>query len=161
MPISAHGSRPSGPRPTPKPAGFTLIELLVVMAMLAIATATISLALRDPSAAQLEREAERLTALFETARAEARAASLPVFWAPLADSSGDHFRFHGLPEPLQLPRRWLGTPVAVEILGARAITLGPEPLIGAQRLRLRLGEQRLLLGTDGLSPFAPIAEPSS
>jgi general secretion pathway protein H len=134
--------------------GFTLIELLVVVALIAIATATVSLALRDPAAAQLEREAERLTALFEAARAESRAAGLAVHWAPLREAGdGDQFRFDGLPARIQLPRRWLGAPVAVEIMGAARVRLGPEPVIGAQRVRLRLGDQRLLLSTDGLAPF--------
>jgi general secretion pathway protein H len=37
---------------------------------------------------------------------------------------------------------------------AAAVMLGPEPLIGAQRVVLRLGEQRVDLVTDGLRPFA-------
>lgn len=140
--------------------GFTLIELLVVVALIAIAAATVSLGLRDPAAAQLEREGERLAALFESARAEARAAGLLVRWRPVADnSSGAQFRFEGLPARMALPSRWLGEPVAVEILGgAGAVVLGPEPVIGAQRLRLSLGSQSLTLATDGLSPFAPVHE---
>ena len=153
MPTLAHGS---------KHTGFTLIELLVVVALIAIATATVSLALRDPAAAQLEREAERLAALFETARAESRAAGLDVQWAPVRDTTTDQFRFVGLPSRIKLPTRWLGESVAVELMaGARAVRLGPEPLIGAQRLQLRLGDQRILLATDGLSPFevSTAAEP--
>ena len=138
--------------------GFTLIELLVVVSLVAISAATITLALRDPAAAQLDREAERLAALFETARAESRAAGLNVQWAPVradsGDQTGDQFRFMGLPRQIVLPRRWLGEPPTVEIGGgALSIKLGPEPLIGAQQLQLRLGDQRLLLTTDGLSPF--------
>ena len=134
-------------------AGFTLIELLVVVALIAIATAMVSLSLRDPAATQLEREAERLAALLETARTEARAAGLLVQWMPVHDDSGDQFRFQGLPERIVLPRRWLGDPVAVEIQGARSVTLGPEPMIGAQRLVLFLGQSRMLIATDGLGPF--------
>ena len=60
----------------------------------------------------------------------------------------------GLPRQIVLPRRWLGEPLAVEIAGsALFIKLGPEPLIGAQQLQLRLGSQRIVLATDGLSPF--------
>jgi len=33
------------------------------------------------------------------------------------------------------------------------VVLGPEPLIGAQRIVLRLGDQRLTLATDGIGPF--------
>jgi len=134
--------------------GFSLIELLVVVAMIAIAAATVSLSLRDPAAAQLEREAERLVALFETARAESRAAGLNVQWTPVElAGSADQFRFVGLPTRIQLPRRWLGEAVNVEIANAHSVRLGPEPMIGAQQLRLRLGSQQLTLSTDGLAPF--------
>ena len=34
--------------------------------------------------------------------------------------------------------------------------LGPEPVIGAQSVILRLGDRQLVVSTDGLSPFAPI-----
>lgn len=138
--------------------GFTLIELMVVMTLVAIATAAITLALRDPTAAQLEREGERLAALLESARAEARVAGLPVVWAPTPDSDAAHFRFLGLPQRIQLPNRWLGEPPSVEIAGATQLTLGPEPMVGAQRLTLRLGRERLSIATDGLGPFAVVQD---
>lgn len=134
-------------------AGFTLIELLVVVTLIAIASATISLALRDPAELQLQREAQRLIALLETARAESRASGLAVRWLPKGLKTGDDFRFEGLPASIQLPQRWLGAPVAVEVENARGLVLGPEPLIPAQRLRLQLGSQSLLIATDGLAPF--------
>ena len=43
--------------------GFTLLELLVVLAIVAIASAGVSFALRDAAGAPLEREAQRLAAL--------------------------------------------------------------------------------------------------
>ena len=138
-------------------AGFTLIELLVVVALIAITSATISLALRDPAELQLQREAQRLAALLETARAESRASGLAVRWVPKGAKTGEDFQFTGLPRTIQLPSRWLGEPVAVLIENASAadpgLSLGPEPVIPAQRLRLQLGSQRLVLGTDGLSAF--------
>jgi len=137
--------------------GFTLVELLVVVALLAITSATVSLALRDPAELQLEREAQRLAALLEAARAESRASGLAVRWIPKAVKTGDDFRFEGLPRTIQLPARWLGDPVAVSIqntnLANPAVVLGPEPVIPAQRLVLQLGNQRMVLGTDGLSAF--------
>jgi general secretion pathway protein H len=148
--------------PGSKPHGFTLIELLVVVALIAITSATVSLALRDPTELQLQREAQRLAALLETARAESRASGLTVRWIPKGLNNGDDFRFEGLPRTIQLPRRWLGDPVAVQIENATAanpgLTLGPEPIIPAQRLRLQLGNQRLVLGTDGLAAF-DVVEP--
>jgi general secretion pathway protein H len=138
-------------------AGFTLIELLVVVALIAISSATISLALRDPLELQLQREAQRLAALLETARAESRASGLAVRWVPKGVNNGDDFHFTGLPRAIKLPTRWLGDPVAVTIPTATAanpgLILGPEPVIPAQRLRLQLGNQSLVLGTDGLAAF--------
>lgn len=143
--------------PGSKPRGFTLIELLVVVALIAITSATISLALRDPAELQLQREAQRLAALLEAARAESRASGLTVRWIPKGLKSGDDFRFEGLPRSIQLPTRWLGEPVAVTIDNASAanpgLILGPEPVIPAQRLRLQLGDQSLVLGSDGLAAF--------
>ncbi|MDC8785462.1 pilus assembly FimT family protein [Roseateles koreensis] len=139
--------------------GFTLIELLVVVALIAIATATVSLALRDPAANQLEREGERLVALFETARVESRTAGVMVQWAPVQASNNngsdndEQFRFIGLPGRVELPHRWLGQPLSVEIANGASVRLGPEPMIGAQQVRLHLGSQQITLATDGLSPF--------
>ncbi len=141
------------PRLGPRAAGFTLIEVLVVVTLIAIASATISLALRDPQELQLQRESQRLIALLETARAESRASGLSVRWLPQSNKPGEDFRFEGLPRSIQLPTRWLAEPVAVQIENARGLLLGPEPLIPAQRLRLQLGGQRLLVATDGLAPF--------
>jgi general secretion pathway protein H len=149
--------RTSAPGNERRSLGFTLIELLIVLAIVAISVATVSLALRDPVDAQLEREAERLAALMEMARADARADGLAVTWAPLpADQQGDgsQFRFAGLPQGLPMPSRWLGDPVQVQILGANRVQLGPEPFIGAQRIVLSLGERRRVLATDGLAPFS-------
>jgi general secretion pathway protein H len=141
-------------------AGFTLVELLVVLLLIAISAGLISLALRDPEASRLEQEGARLAALLEAGRAEARALGLPVRFE-LAGNPAEGFRFVGLPPQIQLPRRWLNEELHAEILGARALLLGPEPLIGPQRISLRLGDQRLELATDGLGPFAPVAAPAT
>lgn len=130
---------------------------MVVVALVALATGLVSLALRDPHARQLEREAARLVALLESARTEARASSLDAHWLPQrrADPAeeGPDFRFAGLPAGLALPTRWLDREVWAEVIGARMVRLGPEPLIGAQRIVLHLGDQRVVLATDGLGPF--------
>ena len=166
MPRSAPGSdrhRPLtalGGRAARGAAGFTLIELMVVIAIIAIAAGVASLAVRDPADTQLEREAARLSALLEAARAEARTLGLAVVWAP-ATPAGEQagqepFRFIGLPASSTLPTRWLVSGVTAEVQGATSIVLGPEPLIGAQRVVLRLEQQRLALATDGLGPFAVV-----
>ena len=137
-----------------RPKGFTLIELLMVVVLIALASAVVSLSLRDPAATRLEHEGARLVALLEAARTEARAAGLTASWEPRAEQEGaEGFRFVGLPASSELPTRWLATGVTAEVPGARAVLLGPEPLIGAQRIVLHLDEQSLTLTTDGLGPF--------
>ena len=151
------------PRPAParqhrftnlQHAGFTLLELLVVIAIIAVATAGVSLSLRDSSQTALEREAQRLAVLFESARAQSRASGTAVIWRPTVDG----FRFEGL-RPDALPTRWLeaGTRARANV----AIQLGPEPIIGAQAVDIVAGGQGdtqparvLRIATDGLRPFA-------
>jgi general secretion pathway protein H len=134
--------------------GFTLIEIIIVVAIIAIATAVASLALRDPAESKLEQEAARLASLLESARAEARASGIAARWEPLAEQSdGSGFRFVGLPPGQPLPTHWMEPGTSAQVIGARAVVLGPEPLIGAQRIVLRLGDHRLTLATDGIGPF--------
>ena len=71
-----------------------------------------------------------------------------------------HFQFVGLPKALALPGRWLDTRVAAQVVGARALVLGPEAILPAQRIVLSLGERRLELVSDGLGPFT-VAEPAA
>lgn len=137
--------------------GFTLIELMVVVALIAVASAVAVVALRDPSATQLEREGARLSALLEAARVEARVAGVAVLWVP--GNAKEGFRFVGLPTSLALPTQWLDPDVSAEIRSdqgvlARTAVLGPEPVIGAQRIVLRLASQRLTIATDGIGPFS-------
>lgn len=134
--------------------GFTMVELIIVVALVAIAAGVVSLALRDPTQARLENEAARLAALLEGARAESRASGVAVRWQPLRANDAQHFRFDGLGASTQLPTHWLDAQVSAEVLGADAVQLGPEPLIGAQTIVLRLADNRLELRTDGLGPFS-------
>ena len=153
----ALGSSP----PRAAQAGFTLIELLMVVALIAIASAVASLALRDPASTQLDHEAVRLVALLEGARAEARAAGLAVYWHAESGAKSEEansFRFVGLPGEERRPTRWLNDAVSAEIVGAKAVQLGPEPVIGAQRIVLRLQTRQVALVTDGLSPFTVTSE---
>lgn len=137
---------------------------MVVVALIAVASAVTVLSLRDPSSTQLEREGARLAALLEAARVEARAAGIAVSWVPgTAENSG--FRFVGLPATLALPTQWLDSGVRAEVRAeqgpARAAVLGPEPVIGPQRIVLQLDSQRLTLATDGLGPFTRVDDDAS
>ncbi len=157
MRTSAPGSEPgAGAARRPRAAGFTLIELLVVVAIVAIATAGVAFALRDSGSTRLGREADRLSALFEAARAQSRASGVPVAWQPVAGG----FRFTGLPGGDQ-PQRWLDEATVVAAGPAR-IVLGPEPVIAPQALVLASGTapgRSLRIATDGVRPFTVEAAP--
>lgn len=62
--------------------GLTLLELLVVLAIIGFAMAGVSLSLRDSSQTQIEREAQRLVAVLEAARAQSRTSGIALIWQP-------------------------------------------------------------------------------
>ncbi|MEO7953144.1 MAG: prepilin-type N-terminal cleavage/methylation domain-containing protein [Polaromonas sp.] len=135
--------------------GFTLIELLVVVAIMAVATAGVSLSLRDTSGTALEREAQRLAVLLESARAQSRMSAIPVRWR----STATGFAFDGLANS-SLPTQWLSPDV--QAAGMPVVTLGPEPVIGPQQITLvsiSKPENSLTLASDGVRPFSVKAEP--
>jgi general secretion pathway protein H len=130
--------------------GFTLLELLVVVAIMAIASAGVSFALRDSQATQLEREAQRLAALLESGRAQSRSSGIPVRWYPTPGG----FRFDGVPAKA-LPDHWLSE--TTQVRGTAALQLGPEPIIGRQEVVIEssaMPGRSLMVATDGLRPFA-------
>ena len=137
-------------------AGFTLIELLVVVALIAIATATLSLALRDPAESQLRREADRLTALLEAARAESRAPGWPCVGARQAPSPASTSASRACRAASSCPAAGSATRWPSASTTRACSSLGRSPLIPPQRLTLQLGRQRVLLASDGLSPFEVI-----
>ena len=149
MPTSAAGSKPFTRCALSLARGFTLIELMVVVALIAVATAGASLALRDSAETALERDAQRLAAVLESVRAQARAADAQAFWQP----SEGGFVVQGLPQaqPLQA---WLSEHTRAQTIAP--IALGPEPLLPPQRIVLynaQQPQQRLWVATDGLRPF--------
>jgi general secretion pathway protein H len=137
--------------------GFTLIEMLVVLAIIAIGTAGVSLAMRDSAQSALERDAQRLAALLESARSKSRATGVPVVWRTQASG----FVFEGL-APNNLPQTWLDP--QTQSLKARPVLLGPEPIIGPQSVALSSSLNtaslaQLWVVTDGLRPFTVQASP--
>lgn len=150
---------------TTRPRGFTLLELLVVVAIVALASAGVSLSLRDSRDTALEREAVRLVAMLESARAQSRASGVPLRWR----SNSEGFAFSGIRsregavDSLATPRHWLSEQTQARVLlpaGASELLLGPEPVIAAQQLQLSLDDRHVILGTDGLGPFAVLPDPT-
>ena len=147
------GSRIDLSRPTDRrfrSSGFTLLELLVVVAIIAIGTATVSLALRDASASSLEREAQRLAALLEAGRAQSR--------PPVGSCSGATTA-PGLQNSSALMRVRCPPPGSGTDTGGprhHLLQLGPDPLIEPQGIVLVSASQpdsNCARGTDGLRPF--------
>ena len=144
--------------------GFTLLELLVVVAIVAVASAGVALTLRDSTASNLERDAQRLAAMLESGRARSRMQGTPVVW----HASADGFVLDGLNPPMS-PQRWLSADTAVGAVlrnlgpgapnpaAANRLDLGPEPILEPQAVVLFARDKpevRLQLATDGLRPFA-------
>ena len=130
--------------------GFTLLELLLVVAIIAVASAGVSFAMRDSAQTQLEREAVRLAALLESGRTRSMASGIPVRWRTTATG----FAFDGLPAG-SLPESWLSPDITASV--PAQILLGPEPIIARQSVRLVSSSQpdRMLnVGTDGVRPFS-------
>jgi len=130
--------------------GFTLIEVLVVLAIMAVATAGVVVSLRDGASTVLEREAQRLGALMESARAQSRMSASPVRWHVTPTG----FIFEGLPGTA-LATTWLSNDVRSDRVGD--VVLGPEPIIGPQQIALISVSdptRSLILATDGVHPFA-------
>ena len=134
--------------------GFTLLELLVVISIIAAASAGVALALRDGTQTALDRDAQRLAVLLESARAQSRASGVAVRWR----TTPDGFEFAGINGP-PLPTHWLSA--STRIVGTSSLQLGPEPMIGAQGIELLDDSQRgnpqaatVRIATDGLRPFS-------
>jgi general secretion pathway protein H len=133
--------------------GFTLLELLVVLAITAIAAGAVSLTLRDSSSTSLEREAQRLAAVLESGRSLSRTTGLPLRWQPSAegfkmvDAGAD-------PQVKPAITPWLTAGVIAQTNTPQGtVLLGPEPMIPAQAITLRLDDRQIRVWTDGLQPF--------
>jgi general secretion pathway protein H len=137
--------------------GLTLLELLVVLAIIAVTTAGVALAMRDSGQNHSEKEAQRLIAHLETARAQSRAQSLPLVWR--ATESGFVIESPAPGANFVAQRvEWLSADTSAE---KTSILLGPEPIIAPATITLthssgqssRAQSISLRIGTNGLSPF--------
>jgi len=145
--------------------GLTLLELLVVLAIIGFAMAGVSLSLRDSSQTQIEREAQRLVAVLEAARAQSRTSGMGLVWQPTAEgfvirpalaatstqtnnsaitSSSNNFA-----NPIaERTEKWLamGTLAVVSNAAQPAnntapdnlVVLGPEPILAPARIMLHV-----------------------
>ena len=98
------------------------------------------------------------------ARAQARATGATISWRPTAQG----YTFSGVPDTakgadqLHPSYAWLHEGIHAQIeqpAATRSLLLGPEPVIPAQTVAVRLDGRTIRLGTDGLRPFAPVPEP--
>jgi general secretion pathway protein H len=132
--------------------GFTLIELLVVLLLVAIGSSLVVLTVRDTPQDQLRQEADRLIAVLETAKAQARGRSTPLRWQ--ADDKG--FSISPLLGGTEQRMAWLH-------LGTRAEpntwVISAEPVQAPVQLQLRQASrsegqfQTLTLSSDGAAAF--------
>ena len=129
----------------------------MVIAIIALGTATVGLALRDSGDTALERDAQRLAAVLEAARAQSRATGVPV-GATFSDSG---YRLSGLP-PARAEGFWLDS--GTRVFGSATLVLGPEPIGAPQQVVLGLAQRpdrQRAVSSDGLRPFAvgPVSAP--
>lgn len=131
--------------------GFTLIELLVVVAIIGISVAGVMGAVDRAGEAPLAREAMRLAALLEAARAQARVSGQEVRWQ--ATEEGFRLEGAGLGSE-RAPSHWLDA--SVRALPPGLVVLGPEPLIEPQSLTITSvdhPQRRWRIFSDGVAPF--------
>lgn len=146
MQTSAVGN--SRPRLTcTRSGGFTLLELLVVITIIAMASASVVLVLRDSNPSGLGSEAERLVAQLEAARARSRTTGVALNWRATADG----FKFD---DGQSGELAWLSS--STSAAPSATLVLGPEPMIGPQSVRISSGKDSLTIQTDGLRPFAVV-----
>jgi general secretion pathway protein H len=158
--------------------GLTLLELLVVLAIIGFSVAGVSLSLRDSSQTQIEREAQRLIAVLEAARAQSRTSGIALIWQ--ATPEGFVIRPALAPNPAQAnntamasttinasqpiaarTQTWLtaGTQAVVNTVSASAnntapanlVVLGPEPILAPARITLTVATANNAKPTPALS----------
>ncbi|MFY8054918.1 MAG: GspH/FimT family pseudopilin, partial [Limnohabitans sp.] len=145
--------------------------LMVVLLIIGFATAGVALALRDSSQTQLEREAQRLVAKLEAARAQSRTSGQTMVWVPTAQG----YVIETLPRTANQTvskEVWLqaNTQASIDVpanASGTGVVLGPEPILSPIQISLRISgdmanantnnnatqPNTLRIGTQGLKPF--------
>ncbi len=160
--------------------GLTLLELLVVLAIIGFGMAGVSLSLRDSNQTQLEREAQRLVAVLEAARAQSRTSGIALIWQPtpegfvirpaLPPPQGNSTAITSVPNGAANPiasrtETWLtaGTQAAVNVASASSaalannptptnlVVLGPEPILTPARITLSVAAASNTKATPALT----------
>ena len=156
--------------------GLTLLELLVVLAIIGFSVAGVSLSLRDSSQTQIEREAQRLIAVLEAARAQSRTSGIALIWQAtpegfvirpaLNPAQGNHTAVASTPTNVSNPiaartETWLtaGTQAVVSTVHVSAnnatpanlVVLGPEPILAPARITLSVATANPAKPTPALS----------
>ncbi len=158
--------------------GLTLLELLVVLAIIGFSVAGVSLSLRDSSQTQLEREAQRLVAVLEAARAQSRTSGVALIWQATPEgfvirpayapnqALGGNNTISSAPSNAASPiaaraEKWLamGTQALVSNAAlsanntapANLVVLGPEPILAPARITLSLATANSAKPTPALS----------
>jgi general secretion pathway protein H len=156
--------------------GLTLLELLVVLAIIGFGMAGVSLSLRDSNQTQLEREAQRLVAVLEAARAQSRTSGIALIWQPtpegfvirpaLPPPQGNSTAITSVPNGAANPiasrtETWLtaGTQAAVSSASTSAnnpaptnlVVLGPEPILTPARITLSVAAASNTKATPALT----------
>jgi general secretion pathway protein H len=158
--------------------GLTLLELLVVLAIIGFAMAAVSLSLRDSSQTQLEREAQRLVAVLEAARAQSRTSGITLIWQVTPEgfvirpayapnqAQGGNNAITSTPSNAASPiaartEKWLamGTQALVSNAAqsanntapANMVVLGPEPILAPARITLSVVTANSAKPTPALS----------
>ncbi len=164
MPMSAAGSEALNLCCASRQRGFTLIELMVVITLIAIATAGVSFAIRDSQSSLLDREADRLSTLLETARVQSRSSGVAIAWLAVPEGfvlmpAQSIQRGGALQINASMLSPWLAPDMNAQILDAASrsplpmLVLGAEPMITPATVVLSLGQRSLRVSTDGLRPF--------
>jgi len=145
MQTSVPGSpeRPRGPTKSPSQPlcrGFTLLELLLVVTLMALATAGVSLAIRDTAQKDLDLDAQQLAAALNAAHAQARTTGVPVPW----QASMGSVALGGI--------RLVWRNATTQLTPGNGM-LSPEPLLPPFQLTVQQNNQTRVVGTDGVRPF--------